>query len=67
MQEKEVSNVETFKLPSFIGKTLSESAKICAELGLQYLVQGDGDYVTNQISAPDIEVQKNDIVLLIFD
>ena len=64
--ETEVKS-DTFKLPSFIGKTLSESAKICGELGLQYLVQGDGDYVTNQISAPDTEVSKDDIVLLIFE
>lgn len=64
--ESEVKT-DTFKLPSFIGKTLSESAKICGELGLQYLVQGDGDYVTNQISAPDTMVSKDDIVLLIFD
>ena len=64
--ESEVKT-DTFKLPSFIGKTLSESAKICGELGLQYLVQGDGDYVTNQISAPDTLVSKDDIVLLIFD
>lgn len=64
--ESEVK-IDTFKLPSFIGKTLSESAKICGELGLQYLVQGDGDYVTNQISAPDTLVSKDDIVLLIFD
>ena len=66
-KEKETEQKETFKLPSFIGKTLSESAKICAELGLQYLVQGDGDYVTSQIAAPDILVQKNDIVLLMFE
>lgn len=64
--ESEVK-IDTFKLPSFIGKTLSESAKICGKLGLQYLVQGDGDYVTNQISAPDTLVSKDDIVLLIFD
>lgn len=62
-----ITKENTFKLPSFIGKTLSESAKICGELGLQYLVQGEGDYVTNQISAPDTDVSENDIVLLIFE
>ena len=67
IKNETVEQKEKFKLPSFIGKTLSESAKICAELGLQYLVQGSGDYVTNQISAPDVLVQKNDIVLLIFE
>jgi len=67
VNKEEIKNEETFKLPSFIGKTLTESATICAELGLQYLVQGNGDYVTNQISAPETLVRKNDIVLLIFE
>lgn len=58
---------EQFILPTFIGMTLTEAAAECARLGLQYLVQGDGDYVTNQIMAPGTPVYKNDIVLLIFD
>lgn len=60
-------DAEKFILPTFIGMTLTEAASKCAELGLQYLIQGDGDYVTNQIVAPGIEVQVNDIVLLIFE
>lgn len=46
--------------------TLSEAGSEIAKLGLQYLVQGDGDYVTGQIAAPGTMVGKNDIVLLIF-
>ena len=57
----------TIILPTFIGMTLTEAAETCAKLGLQYLIQGDGDYVTNQIVAPGIEVKQNDIVLLIFE
>jgi hypothetical protein len=34
---------------------------------LQYLVQGDGDYVTGQIPAPGTEVTKDDIVLVLFE
>ncbi len=58
---------ETFLMPSFIGKTLTEAAKHASSLGLQYLVDGEGDFVTSQVVAPGIEVEKGDIVLLIFD
>lgn len=56
-----------FELPTFIGMTLTEAASTCAGLGLQYLIQGDGDYVTGQIAGPGTQVYTNDIVLLIFD
>ena len=36
------------------------------KLNLQYLVDGNGDYVTAQIPAPGTKVKENDIVLLIF-
>ncbi len=68
-QQKDDSYLEeekTIELPTFIGMTLSEAGSEIAKLGLQYLVQGDGDYVTGQIAAPGTMVGKNDIVLLIF-
>lgn len=69
LTKKEENNIktETFMLPTFIGMTLTEAASKCVELGLQYLVQGEGEFVTNQVVAPGIDVQKDDIVLLIFD
>ena len=68
-EETKEENVqgETFELPTFIGMTISEAGALCASLGLQYLVQGDGEYVTGQISAPGTISQTNDIVLLIFE
>ena len=65
--EYENDNYEKFIMPSFIGMTITEAAEKCAEMGLQYLIQGEGDYVTNQIVAPGVEAQKNDIVLLVFE
>lgn len=61
------ANEKTFAMPSFIGKTITEAASLAASLGLQYLVQGDGDYVTNQVVAPDAQVKVGDIVVLIFE
>lgn len=58
---------ETFMLPTYIGLTLTNAASEIASSGLQYLVQGDGDYVTGQIPAPGTEVTKDDIVLLLFE
>ena len=56
-----------FELPTFIGMTLTESAGKLSGLSLQYLVQGDGDYVTGQIPAPGAEVKSGDIVLLLYE
>lgn len=58
---------ETFELPTFIGSTLTGAASELAGLGLQYLTQGDGDYVTGQVPAPGADVQWGDIVLLLFE
>ena len=58
---------EVFELPTFIGMTLTESAGEVSKLGLQYLIQGDGDYVTKQIPAPGADVKKGDIVLLVYE
>lgn len=55
-----------FVLPTFIGESLTEAAKNMGKLNLQYLVDGNGDYVTAQIPAPGTKVKENDIVLLIF-
>lgn len=60
-------SVKNIELPTFIGMTISEAAATCVSMGLQYLVQGDGDYVTNQIAAPGTMVGTGDIVLLIFE
>ncbi len=54
-------------LPSLIGMTLAEAGSTLASLGLQYLVSGEGDYVTAQIAGPGTMVKEGDIVLLIFD
>lgn len=61
------SQGESFVLPTYIGLTLTKASSELASSGLQYLVQGDGDYVTGQIPAPGTEVKENDVVLLIFE
>ena len=47
--------------------SLTQAAANLSQANLQYLVQGDGDYVTGQIPAPGSEVKEGDVVLLIFD
>ena len=63
----EMVEQEAFELSTYIGLTLTESAGELSANGLQYLVQGDGDYVTSQIPAPGSKVKKGDIVLLMFE
>lgn len=62
--EQKVYNIE---LNTLIGMTLTQAASYLQGKGLQYLVDGDGDYVTSQIPAPGIMVAEGDIVLLKFD
>lgn len=64
---KESEGENKFTLDTFIGLTLTKSALLASEKKLQYLIQGDGDYVTGQIPAPGVEVQEGDVVLLIFE
>ena len=47
--------------------TLTGSASKVSSLNLQYLTQGDGDYVTGQIPAPGVSVKDGDVILLMFD
>ena len=56
-----------FKLETFIGMSLTQSASKMNAMNLQYLIQGDGEYVTGQIPAPGVDVREGDVVLLIFD
>ncbi|MBR3885396.1 MAG: PASTA domain-containing protein [Clostridia bacterium] len=58
---------EKFTLDTFIGMTLTQSASKLGELNLQYLTQGDGEFVTGQIPSPGTEVSQGDVVLLIFE
>ena len=64
---QESATKENFVLDSYIGQTLTQAVSNLAKNNLQYLIQGEGDYVTNQIPAPGINVENGDIVLLIFE
>lgn len=63
----EISSEKEMILPTFIGETITASASEISKLGLQYLIDGDGDYVTSQIPAPGTKVKENDIILLVFE
>lgn len=64
--ESYTSGVKDIELPTFIGMTQTQACTEISRLGLQYLIQGDGDYVTGQIAPPGTMVAEGDIVLLIF-
>ena len=65
--QKDSDDKNMFELPTYIGLTLTNASSEIVSQGLQYLVQGNGDYVTGQIPAPGSMVSENDIVLLIFE
>ncbi len=60
-------NEKIIELDTLIGMTLTNAAGYLKEKGLDYLIQGDGDYVTSQIPAPGVMVADGDIVLLKFE
>lgn len=62
-----VERVENIELDTLIGMTLTGAAGYLQGKGLQYLVQGEGDFVTSQIPAPGAMVADGDIVLLKFE
>lgn len=66
-KKDDVVRVENIELDTLIGMTLTQAASYLNGKGLQYLVEGDGDYVTNHIPAPGAMVVNGDIVLLKFE
>ncbi len=65
--KSEEENLQRVELDTYIGLTLTQASSKLTSMGLQYLVQGDGDYVTGQIPAPGASVSEGDIVLLKFE
>jgi stage V sporulation protein D (sporulation-specific penicillin-binding protein) len=58
---------QKMKLDTFIGMTLTQAVSNLSQNNLQYLIQGDGDYVTGQIPAPGVDVCDGDVILLMFE
>ncbi len=58
---------QKIKMPSLIGKTITEASAILSGLKLQYLIDGEGDYVSSQIPIAESEIYEGDIVLLMFE
>lgn len=65
--QNDTERKETFVLDTFIGLTMTQAVSKVASSGLQYLIQGDGDYVMNQIPAPGSDVSQGDVILLVFE
>ena len=63
----QTEKVENIKLDSLIGMTITQAASFLQGKGLQYLVQGEGEYVTGQIPAPETMLAEGDIVILKFE
>ena len=63
----EDNKVANIMLDTLIGMTATEAAGYLTGKNIQYLIQGEGDYVTGQIPAPGAMVAEGDIVLLKFE
>ena len=60
-------NEKNIELDTLIGMTLTNAVGYLKERGLDYLIQGNGDYVLSQIPVPGVMVAEGDIVLLKFE
>lgn len=65
--ENDTIEKESFVLDTFIGLTIPQAVSKAASSRLQYLIQGEGEYVSNQIPAPGTDLNEGDVILLIFD
>lgn len=54
-------------IPNLVGKSLTAAAEIVTQLGLRYLVSGEGSVVTAQIAPPESLAFSGDTVLLIME
>ena len=66
-ENAEENTKEEIELDTFIGMSLTQSVVALSQMNLQYLIQGEGDYVVNQIPAPGSCVKEGDVVLLMFE
>ena len=56
---------EYVTMPDLVGKSLTESVLILKELGLEYELDGEGEYVISQLAPAGTSVAKGTYVLLI--
>lgn len=67
LEQEEYKNAHarsTIIMPELYGKSLTEAASLLSALGLQYLVQGDGDTICKQLQPAGTLMAEGDIVLL---
>ena len=65
-QEVENPNATKVVVPNLIGKTLTEAGSILASLGLYYVVEGEGSYVTYQSLSAGSEVVVGSSIMIKF-
>jgi len=53
-------------MPHLIGKNVYEAINELEKLGLQYEVQGEGDFISTQFPAPNTNVAVNSVVMIGF-
>ncbi|MBQ8792222.1 MAG: PASTA domain-containing protein [Clostridia bacterium] len=64
-KQSEDVEIEYVIMPEIEGKSLAETAVILKTLGLEYELDGEGEYITKQLPPAGTSVQKGSSVLLI--
>ena len=63
----EVTDLEKVVVPNLVGMTLTEAGSLLASLGLYYVVEGEGDFVSYQSLIAGEEVIKGSSIMIRFE
>ncbi len=66
-EKKQDENIalEYVEMPYLVGKSLAEAASILAEMGIDYELDGEGDYITRQLPPIGTKIAKGSTILLV--
>ena len=64
-KQDESALIEYISMPDLIGKSLAEGASILKEIGLEFELDGEGEFITNQLPPPQTQIAKGTTILLI--
>ncbi|MGN1227380.1 MAG: penicillin-binding transpeptidase domain-containing protein [Christensenellales bacterium] len=57
-----VDELEKIKMPNLVGQSLTIASQKLIELGLQYEIAGEGDFVISQFPSTDTEINKGQVI-----
>lgn len=54
--DEEENNTSLVEMPGLTGMTVNEAKKVIKEMGLEITIEGEGEYITNQLPKKGIQI-----------